>query len=450
MRIALILLIVAMIAKDTSGLGDPYIMRGTTQAFCLLGGFTWLVYNGTPAMLLRYWPVAGYAGVISAGALFSSSPIFVLLQLVSIVAVSLFGIALAEQRKLTPVKFGNALITTTVVSYTVVMIGSLIVRIVAPNIAYETLFAGDLLGSEIRFRGLFSKSAMLAAAAGISLGCIWFGIRSVLLRVVFSLPALACLLFTQSRTFWIATLLALVVVTQLYVPARKRLMILVLAVFVAFGGLTALLVAGLDSSKLDQSASTLARTSSILSLSGRVQLWQKAWTGFLENPVLGYGLTLGAEGLSADSHGAAIYHEAKDREISRTSMHNGYLQSLLDSGLVGTFFYLSVIALAVQGFILYDSARQFPSECYVLVFMVIANISESVVYAASAYHSVLFWIVAVAGLSLRKASVGGATQFSSTWPGMPIDVGEAGVPAAAPLLTEFDPSGKMTKVSKNH
>ena len=99
MQVVLVILIVALIAKDISYFGDPYIMRGTAQALCLFVGGLWLALHFSASLLKRYWPVLGYLLILCLAIYGTRDPIYVTLQVASLAAIIIFGIAYFEVTK---------------------------------------------------------------------------------------------------------------------------------------------------------------------------------------------------------------------------------------------------------------------------------------------------------------------------------------------------------------
>lgn len=404
MNIVLVMLIIALIAKDTSYLGDPYIMRGISQGLCLIVGSLWLLSNLSSAMIQRYWPLLGYLIAIGFSVIGARDPIYVALQVLSISGVCLFFIAYFESRQLNP-GINVPLLNTTIIAYSIVAMGSLIIALYLPSIAYETLYGG-----EIRFRGLFSKSGMLGSAGGLLVGISWYWLRQRWIKIIPLILGAICLVLPLSRTSWIAFIVASGLTTWLYYYKSRKWII-------AVGGVGLILtitslVFDISYSYDAKLAKKVLRTESMTSLSGRTELWGLAVKAFQERPVLGWGYTVGSEALgtqlftsSGKVRSESQFNPKSSREISRATIHSGYLQSLLDVGLIGTFFYISVIIVAFRRFFVLDKTRQFPAEFYVLTFLVVGNIGQNVIYAASVFDSILFWAIATFALSLKDKQV---------------------------------------------
>ena len=407
MSFVMLLVIVLMVGKDTFQLGDPYYMRGAAQVLALLVAVVVLFSKPPGHAFRRYWPVMGYVLCLLLTSTQSSSPSFVLLQIGSLcsmllLAVAYFGHGEIDSRY-------RIFIWSVIGIYFCVSLASLIVAKIIPGIAYESLYAGDAYGDEIRFRGLFSKSAMMSAAAGLLIGVAWFNVKSVVGRVVLILPGLICIALTLSRTFWIATVAAGVLTSWYYYPFRRKLVIQWICVAV----LVTIAAFALNLTVTKKSVSDALRLNSITTLSGRTDLWQRGLRALEYRPLLGYGLTLGSEGLQQKKNGIDTPDINDARKVARASLHNGYMQSVLDSGVIGTLFYLLVITIAFFRFLHRDVARRYGAAFYSFLFLALANLGESIIYSASVFHSVFFWFLAIFALSLESSPKRMAPKFGN-------------------------------------
>lgn len=396
MKIALVILIAALIAKDTSQLNDPYVMRGIAQGLCLFAGGVWLLSNFSMGILRSYWPIFGYMTALLVATTGAASPEFVLLQLLSLSAALLFFIAYFENQHIAGGISTSTLINASTYLYAFVALISLVVMYTHPGIAYGSIDNGDA-GIEHRFRGLFPKAGMLASAVGVTIGLIWFSNQKILLKFPIIAICAACLFFTLSRTFWIALAGGVLATYWIYSPqSRKKILFSLLAfvpLFVAFKTFDI---------SVDLSKAKFARTETITNLTGRVGLWEQGLKAFMQSPILGYGYTAGATGLNV-MHGREAEASGVEagRNVSKETMHSGYLQSLLDSGIVGTFFYLSILLVALSRLYRLDVNRQHRAEFFALVYFAIANITQNIIYSASVFDSLLFFALATFAMSLR-------------------------------------------------
>jgi O-antigen ligase len=207
---------------------------------------------------------------------------------------------------------------------------------------------------------------------------------------------------TSSRTYWVAAVAAAGLTGLVY---RRVHRFWVLGATGA--GLFAIATAAAFNIQFDTKAiGKVIRVESISNLTGRVQLWERAIEAFEAQPYLGYGFTAGATGLEGETGGGTVgaREGLSSRAMGRTTMHSGYVQSLLDSGVIGTSFYLAVIVLSMRSLYRYDRERRFPAEFAALLFLAVANMSEAAIYSASVFSSALFWILAVFALSLSGAN----------------------------------------------
>jgi len=394
MRAVLAVLMIALVAKDASHLNDPYVMRGISQGLCLLVGGWWLINHLSLAVLGRYWPVLAYLGVLFLSAMGARSPFYSLMQVVSLTAVVLFFIACFETERQRSRDAARTLVAGSTLLYGAVAAASLVAAWRFPAIAYSASWF-----EAPRFRGLFTEPGMMAAASGLLLGLALFGKLHRGVALAAGGVALACLALTMSRTFWVAAAVALVATVWVY-HKRGRRWLATLAIGGAMAAVTAnALEVRFDTREVERGI----RIESLANLSGRVGLWEDALDAFRHRSWLGYGYTMGSVGLENTSlaERRRLGSTLGEREVGRRTLHSGYVQALLDGGVLGLALYLMVVIGAAWRFMANDRERRWPAVFYVLVFCLIANLAEDVIYTASVYHSVLFWAAAVFAFSLH-------------------------------------------------
>jgi O-Antigen ligase len=401
MKLVLIVLVVALIAKDTSQLNDPYIMRGVAQSICLVVGGVWVVGNLSGRLLSRYWPVWGYLAALILSAGWNAAPFYVWLQFASLAAVLLFYVAYFEANAKQEDSGVGLLLDAVTALYALVAALSLLVMFTHPKIAYGAVDNG-LAGTEFRFRGLFPKAGMLASAAGFTIGAAWFARRSALLKATVIAVCGVCLALTQARTLWVALPTGILAVYAMDRHTGTKWLRLGFGLFVV-----ALLWLGVKAFDvtLDVSQARFLRTESLTSLTGRALLWQEGLKAFYRQPVLGYGYTAGASGLMSSSGRAASDEAGIDstRDLGKTTLHSGYLQSLLDSGIVGTIFYLAIIAVPLVRLARHRLATPRDRAVFFgLVFFAVANAGQNVIYSASVFDSLLFFGLAIYAMAPRR------------------------------------------------
>ena len=111
MRVAIVLLIVAMIAKDTSHIGDRFVLRGLTEGLCLAFACFWWATRANMEIALRYSLVLAYIAIIFTLSVAKGS-LELTLQAGSLVSVVIFFISYIE----TYGAPGNTLVLNTTIS----------------------------------------------------------------------------------------------------------------------------------------------------------------------------------------------------------------------------------------------------------------------------------------------------------------------------------------------
>jgi O-antigen ligase len=395
MGAVVIIFVVCMISKDVAFAPFPYVLRAVAQSICLGAGAFGLLSLVSTSMLARYWPVLAYLLALLVATPTSAFPTFVLLQVLSLASAVIFSIAFFESPGRDRQRSLRQFVLCIVFTYAVVAVASLILSRLQPGLTYESMFAGNESIDEVRFRGLFSKAGAMGAASGLLVGLAAIAIKNRAAKLLIMAPGVICLALTQSRSYWIATFISGWIAAWVYYP-RFRQWIMASVVGVA---LTATAIVAFDVSVDTSGIHAFARLDSVTNLTGRTELWQSAYRGWSEKPWLGYGFTLGGLGLNGDRPVSA---DADPTQFSRQTLHNGYIQSLMDSGLIGFIFYALTLLIAVGRVLRNDSARNYPEVLYALLFLSIANGGESVVYSGSVFQSLAFWVFAVFAMGITK------------------------------------------------
>lgn len=393
MNIVLGILFGALLIKDVAPLGDRYLLRGMAEGLAFLAGSVWLVAKGNRLPWIRYWLLIGYIGILAL-AIDPSKGVYGVVQVLSLAATILFFIAYAEFTT-GEVPLHNRIIFFLTLALTVICIGSLALLKIWPELAYVDTFSGP------RFRGLFSMPGMMGTTAGLLIGVASYGGKHWLVRIIGILAAIPCLYLTGSRTFWVACVLGLGLTSALY--TRRKLVwlflgggLLVVILVVAIGG-------DVHLSHNDQAR--VLRSDSLENLSGRTTIWNLAFKKFQERPVLGFGFNSGEVLEAALTRALKGSGAVSSRENFRYfSLHNGYVQALLDSGLLGVSFYVAIMLTSVWKILRGDGEREYGAIFYCTVFYVIANLGETIVFGAATFQAILYWYLAALCLGMRKST----------------------------------------------
>ena len=394
-------LILALLIKDTVPIGDVYVLRSLSQGMCLAMGVWWLFTRGSVATLQRYWLILAYCGILSGTAFVSADPWRVLLQVLSLTAVTLFFVGFCEQAQEKPTM---QTIAARIATYALlpICVGSLLLYKIAPTLSYDQSVESLAWDNTHRFKGLFGKPGGIAAASGILLGLCVFTQVHWIVRAAGAGSAILCMYLTLSRSFWIGSFVALAATLFLYV--RRKGLLLALGI----GGLlaTLLLVVFLNVNTSTLNQSKAMRSDSLENLSGRTTVWALALTRFWDRPLLGYGYTEGHHAFLYSQHGRKQDSSGENVGLLRNetfSLHNGYIQALLDSGGLGALVYVALISMAAWRMVWHDTAKVHASALYSLIFLSIANIGETLVYTPATFHATYYWYAAILALGLRPS-----------------------------------------------
>ncbi len=204
MNYILVLLITSLVVRNTLNIGSlAEAIRGLSLVLSGLCGLIMVITGDMPNIIRKYWVILGYIVTMLFSTVFSEDYLYVTFQFTSLVAVFLFGIAYYERNNKNKEIVNDVIFNAVLYLYTLVCAVSLVLAIVDKATAYEILYAG-----EVRFRGMFPKSGMMGASAGILIGIGFFTKKNVFLRYTAIILGVICIGLTLSRTFWVATFVA--------------------------------------------------------------------------------------------------------------------------------------------------------------------------------------------------------------------------------------------------
>jgi O-antigen ligase len=238
-----------------------------------------------------------------------------------------------------------------------------------------------------RFQGIFNNPNMLALLSAISIPLGWgvFREKPNLLRFVLLLPAAANLLLTESRTAIIATATALV-----WLIFRAGAVSITKFAFAGLAVAVALLSTGLN-----PFGKTLSRFGTMEGgdlLNTRGDAWASA-ISLVQREPLGYGWQAGRQ-LFESLQGTA------DFTFTRTSVHNSYLQFVLELGILGilplAYLSITLLILVVRGRIQGVEA----GFVGVILSGLIVQITESAIFGTGQAYPYVFWLAVAAAVTL--------------------------------------------------
>jgi O-antigen ligase len=391
MKYGFIILLIALLAKDILPIGDRYVLRGLSEGIALAIGAGWVLTHQFHLFAKRYVLVFLYLAVLFLTAIVSQRPFFVMLQVMCLGAVILFFIAYHEASALDRDTSSWNLFTVGC-AFALVCLGSLVLLAARPQLAFEVTTEGN------RFRGLFSEPAMMGAVSGLLIGLVAFGRFSWLIRIIGALAAVPCLYLTGSRTSWGAAAVGLLITGMIYIR-QKRAWMSGLA-FVGVIGSLGLVV--LDLKMASETPSHVIRSNSIGTLSGRTALWEVALKKYQDSPLLGYGFTTGSDALASDMGDtlSTAFGVADRSQQKLFSLHSGYIQALLDSGILGATLYIAILGSALWRLFRYDLKRRHGAEMYCLIFFSISNVTDTIIFGAAVFYEVFYWYLSILALGI--------------------------------------------------
>jgi O-antigen ligase len=232
---------------------------------------------------------------------------------------------------------------------------ALVLWFVAPGIAVW----GRSWGSQIRLRGLTGHPASMGDVAGLCLVTAlllwrerWLSTQAAIGVAILDVAAL---LLSGTRSSMLGAALAMSSV------GRYRPVAIVLCVISLFGGL---LVVYANPSALNAIAYEVARgdnADNVLTLSGRIHIWQQSLLLFEQRPLFGYGY--------ASTRVLFLSEFTLDRSEGETPphAHNVIVQSLVTTGIVGTAILLIPLLYPVVHALRNGNSTVNPFVCFVMI-----------------------------------------------------------------------------------
>jgi exopolysaccharide production protein ExoQ len=177
----------------------------------------------------------------------------------------------------------------------------------------------------------------------------------------------------RSRTNLAGAFIALAAIAALRSSFKVKLIATYLGVLAACTGLLILMLAGKDPITQLFEAAMLGREDDVASLSGRGFIWPVCWEYISQRPWLGYGY-------GSFWTPSRIEYFLEEIQFSIFEAHNGYLELLLGTGIIGCVLFVALMVTS-----LFSSAR-------------------AVLKAHDSSHSLLFGVMVFAFISSSSES----------------------------------------------
>lgn len=395
MKILMASLLIIMAGMDFPLHEIRLLMRGGIQLFCFMAAVVWWSGRLNGVRLKPYWWIGLYVVYLLATAPFSVDPVFVLFQVSSLCAVLLFAMAYTDQRIERKEPIDRSFMHMAGGVVTLAVLASVFVGIKGDASAFE------YATGRYRLQGVFDEPATLAATAGLALGYALLSRIAWWAAGICVVAACYCLYGTGSRTYAVA-IAAAFLVTGIFSGPRSRRFVLLSIVPSAVLAMAVSLFITVDSAGLRD----YLRTESISSLTGRTAMWNDAVAQLSRKIVVGYGFTLGS--LSVVSNGKSIAQLGGEGEhgltASRFKLHSGYVQAVMDSGVVGGAIYIAIFLVAFARLLKSGRGGQHRFLMYSFVFLGVANGAETLIHAASVFRSTFGWIVIIMVMALPSVA----------------------------------------------
>jgi exopolysaccharide production protein ExoQ len=252
----------------------------------------------------------------------------------------------------------------------------LIAAMISPKISIQSHFVGVLPWLPIRLWGLDSHANTLGPLAAVILLLeIAYPFEKKSRHLAGLLIGGVALLLTQSKTAWIAFIVAIIAFALLKIyssaaddASRSRMKATTVAsiVFVVFVVISLVLIAMFgDFDKQIAKYLATAEGSKISSLTGRDAIWRATFSAWERNIIFGYGPELWGPSFSAKYHLLGIASNA----------HNQAVDVLGSSGLLGLIsFFVYLIALMRNAIRVREVTGWFP--LVLLIALIVRSISE--------------------------------------------------------------------------
>ncbi len=220
----------------------------------------------------------------------------------------------------------------------------------------------------------------------------WMGCRPKWLLRGSLLAALVLLIMSRSGTGLLSTIMVAVVMLSVRL---LRVNVRSLIPTLAFVGFAVLVAVALTSANFREAMYMLGRDTT---LTGRTELWRFAHEMLQDNFVLGYGYAAFWYGL----YGPASYYTTG---WGITSVHNGWLEVMLDVGMLGLLMMIYLTGRLLIGGALvarYNDWREAPWILAVALGVLAVSISESVFLERHSLNWVVFTLGVTRVLMLRR------------------------------------------------
>lgn len=230
-----------------------------------------------------------------------------------------------------------------------ILVLSVAAAVVTPDAVVQKNYAGFIPGLSFRFHGLTTHANSLGPLALVYLLVEYLQPSRLVVRLVGVPLAFGTLIAAQSKTAWIAAMMAGLVLYLYRLDSEGRQPTTAArGSFALWSGVVVLIIVPVAASVVLLTADPVGalerfispRADELTSFTGRNRIWQITYDTWMENPLFGYGPGLWDPEFRMSLGLSNIGHA-----------HNQFMQSLGDSGILGvTFLVIFLLSLVYFAF----------------------------------------------------------------------------------------------------
>lgn len=379
-------------SSDPSLEGDVRTQIILALIYGAIGLFSIVQFRSVAWLFLHFPALSGLLLLACASPLWAETPELVFRRSISLLGTSLFGVLLAARLNL-PEQLRLARLV-----FRIAALGCLALFILAPGHAVAMDYGTGSV------KAIFPHKNLFGAAMALGFVVEWHGYdEGIFARLTkfISLGLFAGLLIISRSITSIVTVGATFLILWLFEQLHRRFRIPLTAILLFLVGVVVCVaLIGVETSSFTE---LLGRSKD---LTGRTELWRSVGSMILARPLLGYGFSGFWAGASSESFTVERYIG-----WSPTYSHNGYLEILLNLGIVGCILFLiflwrgfsRTVHLAEQ-----RSAREDLWPLGFMIFFAVHNVAECSILWQNCFEWSLFIATAVSADPVVHTLMSGA------------------------------------------
>ncbi len=153
----------------------------------------------------------------------------------------------------------------------------------------------------------------------------------------------------------------------------------------------------------------------ITDLTGRMEMWSLAFEVLSARPLFGYGYEVSGSVWSEPQFAKRSF--VSEWGSSKTSLHNGYLDVAIGSGILGLVLWVTILFYPVPGLLRMGMSD---TKAFLLGFLVqffVLNFFESAISTSRSFGSLAFWMLWVAAIRASQLDAEAGAEATESLPG---------------------------------